>query len=152
MNKTNKLANARINLLNYINTVWNKDNLITKETIINGLKKACISGNFYLSNEEEKLRQGYLYDLGLGNNINFIDNNSKEMNLIEDELDISESAQIDLENGDLMEKILDKNEIGDDEKYLYNIQEDAFVKNELKNLENKYSMNTYNYSPMDLDE
>ena len=81
MNKINKLANARINLLNYINIVWEKENLITKETIINGFKKAGISGNFYLSKDKEKLRQEFIYDLGLNNNINFIDNNSEELDL-----------------------------------------------------------------------
>ena len=75
MNKINKLANVKINLLNYINIVWEKENLITKETIINDFKKAGISGNFYLSKDEAKIRQGFIYDLGLNNNINFIDNN-----------------------------------------------------------------------------
>lgn len=39
MNTNNKLANARINFLNYINNVWEKENLITKETIVMVSKK-----------------------------------------------------------------------------------------------------------------
>ena len=61
--------------MNDINIVWEKENLNTKETIINGFKKAGINGNFYLSKDKEKLRQGFIYDLGLNNDINFIDNN-----------------------------------------------------------------------------
>ena len=74
------------------------------------------------------------------------------MDLSKEELDISESDEIDLEKGILNEKKLEKNEINNAGKNLYNIQEDACLKNELKILENKFCMNTYNYSPMDLDE
>lgn len=56
MNTNNKLTNARINLFNYINNVWEKENLITKETIVNGFKKAGIVGNFYLNKDEETIR------------------------------------------------------------------------------------------------
>ena len=103
MNKNNKLANVRINLLNYINIVWEKENLITKETIINGFKKAGISGIFYLSKDEEKLIQGFIYNLGFNNNINFIDN-SDGMGLSKEEFDIIESDEIDLEEGIFNEK------------------------------------------------
>ena len=49
-----KLDTARIDILSYINKTWNEVGYITKETIVNGFRKAGIIGNFYNSLEEEK--------------------------------------------------------------------------------------------------
>lgn len=46
-----KLNSLRVNLFRYINNVWNDDSLITKNIIINGLKKSGTVGNNYLSLE-----------------------------------------------------------------------------------------------------
>ena len=46
-----KLNTLRVNLLGYINKIWNDDALITKDIIINGFKKSGIVGNNYLSIE-----------------------------------------------------------------------------------------------------
>ena len=49
--------------MNYINYVWNIEEFITNSIIVNGFKKAGIIGNSYLSKDEEKIREGYIYDL-----------------------------------------------------------------------------------------
>ena len=49
-----KLNSLRVNLLRYINNIWNGDSLITKNIIINGFKKSGIFDNNYLSIEEQK--------------------------------------------------------------------------------------------------
>ena len=50
----NKLETARLNLINYVNNVWNNETTINKSIIINGFKKAGFVDNSYLSLEEEK--------------------------------------------------------------------------------------------------
>ena len=75
-----KLDTARINLLNYINYVWNIEEFITNSIIVNGFKKAGIIGNSYLSKDEEKIREGYIYDLGLNNNLEIVDDLAEEFN------------------------------------------------------------------------
>ena len=44
-------------------------------------KKAGIIGNIYLSKDEEKIREGYIYDLGLNNNLEIVDDLTGEYNL-----------------------------------------------------------------------
>ena len=133
-----KLNTARINLLNYINIVWNIEECITNSIIINGFKKAGIIGNIYLSKDEEKIREGYIYDLGLNNNLEIVDDLAEEYNLEmnENELSLEEASDELLDN--------EKQNIEDKE---YQIGND--YKNEISNLEGKFEFNNIEY--MDLD-
>ena len=133
-----KLNTARINLLNYINIVWNIEECITNSIIINGFKKAGIIGNSYLSKDEEKIREGYIYDLGLNNNLAIIDDLAEEYNLEmnENELSLEEAS----------DELLD-NEKQNIENKEYQIGND--YKNEISNLEGKFEFNNIEY--MDLD-
>ena len=58
----NKLQTARINILNYINETWNNIEPINATIIINGFKKGGLIGNSYISLEEEKIRDGAIFD------------------------------------------------------------------------------------------
>ena len=133
-----KLDTARINLLNYINYVWNIEEFITNSIIVNGFKKAGIIGNSYLSKDEEKIREGYIYDLGLNNNLEIIDDLAEEYNLInnENELNLEEASDELLDN--------DKQNIENKE-----YQDGNDYKNEISNLEGKFEFNNIEY--MDLD-
>ena len=133
-----KLNTARINLLNYINIVWNIEECITNSIIINGFKKAGIIGNIYLSKDEEKIREGYIYDLGLNNNLEIVDDLAEEYNLEmnENELSLEEAS----------DELLD-NEKQNIENKEYQIGND--YKNEISNLEGKFEFNNIEY--MDLD-
>ena len=83
-----KLQTARINILNYINTVWNNEEPINKNIIKNGFKNAKIIGNSYISFEEEKIRDNALYDINLNfNKIELIDALGKELSMDFDALD-----------------------------------------------------------------
>lgn len=133
-----KLDKARINLLNYINNVWSIEECITNSIIINGFKKAGISGNSYLSKDEEKIREGYIYDLGLNSNLEIVDDLAEEYNLEmnENELSLEEAS----------DELLD-NEKQNIENKEYQIGND--YKNEISNLEGKLEF--YNIEYMDLD-
>ena len=50
-----KLKTARLNLVENIYNSWKDDNLITKDTIINGFQYSGIINNHYLSYEEENI-------------------------------------------------------------------------------------------------
>lgn len=54
-NPKTKLNTARIDILNFINNIWPNEDYITKNTIINGFKKAGFIGNNYLTDEEENI-------------------------------------------------------------------------------------------------
>ena len=133
-----KLNTTRINLLNYINIEWNIEECITNSIIINGFKKAGIIGNIYLSKDEEKIREGYIYDLGLNNNLEIVDDLAEEYNLEmnENELSLEEAS----------DELLD-NEKQNIENKEYQIGND--YKNEISNLEGKFEFNNIEY--MDLD-
>ena len=62
-----------MNLLGYINEVQNNDKLITNNIIINSFNKAGIIRNNYLSIEEEKIKEGYIYDLNVSDMTEIID-------------------------------------------------------------------------------
>ena len=64
----NKLETARLNLINYVNNIWNNENPINKTIIKNGFKKARFVGNSYFLPEEEKILEGALFDLNIKNN------------------------------------------------------------------------------------
>ena len=129
---------ARINLLNYINYVWKLEEFITNSIIVNGFKKAGIIGNSYLSKDEEKIREGYIYDLGLNYNLEIIDDLAEEYNLVnnENELNLEEASDELLDN--------DKQNIENKE-----YQDGNYYKNEISNLEGKFEFNNIEY--MDLD-
>ena len=50
----NKFQIARLNILNYINKIWNNEEPINAKIIINGFKKGRLIGNSYISLEEKK--------------------------------------------------------------------------------------------------
>jgi competence protein ComGC len=101
-------------------------------------KKAGIIGNIYLSKDEEKIREGYIYDLGLNNNLEIVDDLAEEYNLEmnENELSLEEAS----------DELLD-NEKQNIENKEYQIGND--YKNEISNLEGKFEFNNIEY--MDLD-
>ena len=57
------LKQARLNLVEYIFKVWYNDLIISKEIIVNGLKKAGIIKILYKASEEEKISNLYTFDL-----------------------------------------------------------------------------------------
>ena len=117
-----KLQTARINILNYINTVWNNEEPINKNIIKNGFKKAGVMGGSYISFEEEKIRDNALYDLNLNfNKIELIDELKKELNMEFDALDNEDSDK-------------------DDKDLIENIELDNNYKNEFKKLKTIYGM------------
>lgn len=54
-------------------------------------------GNCYLNKDEEKIRDGFIYDLGLYDNKEIIDDISGEMDISKKELEINELDEIDQE-------------------------------------------------------
>jgi hypothetical protein len=64
----NKLEISRLNIINYVNNIWNNENPINKAIIKNGFKKAGFVGNSYFLIEEEKILEGVLFDLNIKNN------------------------------------------------------------------------------------
>ena len=64
----NKLEISRLNIINYVNNIWNNINPINKNIIINGFEKARFIGKSYFSLEEEKILEGALFDLNIKNN------------------------------------------------------------------------------------
>lgn len=127
-----KLQTARINILNYINTVWNNEEPINKNIIKNGFKNAKIIGNSYISLEEEKIRNNALYDLNLNfNKIELIDDLGKELNMNFDALDNDGSDK-------------------DDKDLIENIELDNNYKNEIQNIEEDLKKDYLN--KMDIDD
>lgn len=79
----NKLQTARINILNYINEVWNNEEAINEKIIINGFKKGELKGNPFISLEEEKKRDGAIIDLNLNyNNFELFEYIGSELNVL----------------------------------------------------------------------
>ena len=128
-----KLNTLRVNLLGYINNVWNDDSLITKNIIINGFIKSGIVGNNYLSLEEQKVRDCFLYDLNISDNLEIIDDISYELNI-----DICSNEEEENEELDSLEE---------KEKDNINIPED--YKSEIEKLDNTFK--NQNDDLMDLD-
>lgn len=133
-----KLNQARINLLNYINEVWNNEPFINKNIIINGFKKAGIIGNMYLSNDEEKIRDGYIYDLGLNKNFEIFDDIAEEIN--------SDSSLNELKVEEESDDLLDNEKLDIDKKDNQLLND---YKTEIKNFEKIFSFNNLDY--MDLN-
>lgn len=63
-NQSIKLDTTRLNLVNHIKDIWYSDNNIKSTIIINGFLKDGIIGNLYLSNENEKIINNCIYDMG----------------------------------------------------------------------------------------
>lgn len=51
--------------MDFVHSVWKKDDLITKNDIIAGFNHEGIIDNFYYSLEEDKIFAGYQYDIML---------------------------------------------------------------------------------------
>lgn len=58
-----ELKTARLKMIENIYKCWKDDKKITKEIILNGFKHAGITYNFYLSYDEYKLYENYIYDI-----------------------------------------------------------------------------------------
>ena len=74
-----KLNTARIDVVTYINKVWNDESYISKETIVICFKKAGSVGNSFYYLEEENIIDNYLFDLGLDKNIEILDDLDDEL-------------------------------------------------------------------------
>ena len=92
----------------------------------------------YLSNDEEKIREGYIYDLGLSENFEILndiaeefnsDSNLNEIKVEEESYDLLDNEKFDIDKKD--NQLLNDYEI------------------EIKNFENIFSFNNLDY--MDLD-
>ena len=128
-----KLNTLRVNLLGYINNVWNDDSLITKNIIINGFKKSGIVGNNYLSIEEQKIRDSYLYDLNISDNLEILDDISNELNIDINSIEEEENEELDFS----------------EEKEKSNIHIPEDYKNEIEKMGNTFKIE--NDDLMDLD-
>ncbi len=129
----NKLQTARINILNYINETWNNIEPINATIIINGFKKGGLIGNSYISLEEEKIRDGAIFDLHLNyNKFEIIDDMGSELNINIDSFDQEDS---------LSEEI--------DEESLKNEDSLDNYKKDIKEIEENINLNDLN--KMDLD-
>ena len=114
-----KLDTARLILVNHIKDVWYNDNMIKSNIIINGFLKVGITGNSYLSNQEEKIINNCIYDMGI----------NKEMEILDDLAD-------EIENKGYPNKILNDDE--DLENNNNDINKSDNYKNELDNLIKEY--------------
>lgn len=115
LNSKIKLKTARLNIVDFIHTVWEDDNLITKDDIIKGFIHAGIIDNSYLSYDEEKINKGYICDL-------FYVENSTILDDLGDELNINEFNTENNTDDDEEEK----------EKEIKKIQEKYYIKKVLK--------------------
>ena len=79
LNPKIKLQNDRIYLLEFIHLIWNDDNIITKNSIINGFKNTGLMDKFDLSLEEEKINHLFLYDLIGEDKLEIIDDLGNEL-------------------------------------------------------------------------
>ena len=77
------IGDWEIELIYFINRVWYDDSIITKFDIFNGFNHSDLSNIKYISNEEQKIMDGYLNDiLGYENN-EIIDDLDEELNIEE---------------------------------------------------------------------
>ena len=88
--------------------------------------------------------------MGLYHNKEIIDDISGKMDISETELEINELDEIDLEKSENDENKWEDNALDNEDENYDNFQNDIELKNEIKSMENKFIMNTYNYAPMDL--
>lgn len=65
--------------MNHIKDVWYNDNIITNNIIINSFTKAGITGNLYLSNEDEKIISNCIYDIGINKEMEILDDLGDEL-------------------------------------------------------------------------
>ena len=153
MNNINKLKTLRINLIDYINRVWYNDTIITKEIIIKGFRKAEIINNYYLTSEEEKIRNLYRFDV-MDGMIEIEDDLGKELNINPDE-NVLENDSIDEEEEVEEEEInnnlnkvmdLENNQINED----INIK-DNDIKNTINDYEKKFSFKSEDLMDIDMD-
>ena len=126
-----KLDTARLNLLIHIKDVSYNDNMIKSNIIINGFLKIGITGNSYLSNQEEKIINNCIYYMGINKEMEILDDLADEIENKEYPNKINLNYDEDLENNN--------NDINKSDNY----------KNELYNLIKVYPTDQ-NYS-MDIE-
>ena len=95
----NKLEISRLNIINYVNNIWNNINPINKNIIINGFEKAGFVGKSYFSLEEEKIMEGALFDLNIKNNkFEILDDLGNNANINIDSLQNDNSISSEMAN------------------------------------------------------
>lgn len=91
-----------MNLLDCIFRVWDDKNIITNS---NGFKYAGIIGNSYLTNEQERINSGYVYDI-IGIDINpIIDDLGVELNLNDNDIENILNKEEEAEDEDDTKKL-----------------------------------------------
>ena len=92
-----KLQTAGLNLVDFIYNVSYFYNIIKKEDIIKGFAHAGIINNHYFSMEEEKIQEGYIFDLIGKNKLAIVDDLGPELNLAENDLENIDNINDELE-------------------------------------------------------
>ena len=143
LNQKIKLKQARLNLLDFINTVWYNNSIITKNIIINGFNKAGIINKYYTSEEEDKISDLFIQDLIDEKSYEIIDDLSIELNVNMNNLENEEEDEIDKESSNDIE-------IEEDIIIFPDIDDiDNNLKQKIEELEKEFK-NKIN-EPMDLD-
>ena len=95
----NKLEISRLNIINYVNNIWNNINPINKNIIINGFEKVGFVGKSYFSLEEEKIMERALFDLNIKNNkFEILDDLGNNININNDSSVIDNSISSEMAN------------------------------------------------------
>lgn len=143
LNQKIKLKQARLNLLDFINTVWYNNSIITKNIIINGFNKAGIINKYYTSEEEDKISDLFVRDLIDERSYEIVDDLSIELNVNMNNLENEEEDEIDKESSNDIE-------IEEDIIIFPDIDDiDNNLKQKIEELEKEFK-NKIN-EPMDLD-
>ena len=72
-----------LNIIEIIYNSWKDDKIITKDIIIKGFKYCGITNNFYLSNDEYKLYDNYMFYLIDAEKFDILDDLGQELNVSE---------------------------------------------------------------------
>ena len=97
-----KLKTARLNMIEIIYNSWKGDKIITKDIIMKGFKYCGITNNFYLSNDEYKLYDNYMFALIDAEKFDILDDLGQELNVSEN--DFKEKNDSDEEDVEQVEK------------------------------------------------
>ena len=97
-----KLKTARLNMIEIIYNSWKDDKIITKDIIMKGFKYCGITNNFYLSNDEYKLYDNYMFDLIDAEKFDILDDLGQELNVTKN--DFKEKNDSDEEDVEQVEK------------------------------------------------
>ena len=127
-----KLKTARLNMIEIIYNSWKDDKIITKDIIMKGFKYCGITNNFYLSNDEYKLYDNYMFDLIDAEKFDILDDLGQELNVSEN--DFKEKNDSDEEDVEQVEK------------------EKMDISNSINDFENEFSNEVLNNMHNELNE